>query len=134
VVAGQRVDGEAGEVVARAVAGYGLPWLGRFTSWNEMLLRFETGPAEKPAFFAPPARLLAMRMRLAHRERDQAVQDFTSQLDYLIAQKPRGRPDAGTAFDFLGFMEEVAMAHNLDVDVQAYAADTRKRAPRNPVS
>jgi hypothetical protein len=31
-------------------------------------------------------------------------------------------------------MEEVAMAHNLDVDVQAYAADTRKRAPRNPVS
>jgi hypothetical protein len=38
-------DGEAGEVIARALAGYGLPWLSRFTSWNEMLFRFETGPS-----------------------------------------------------------------------------------------
>jgi hypothetical protein len=127
-------DGEAGEVIARALAGYGLPWLSRFTSWNEMLFRFETGPTEAPAFFAPPARLLAMRMRLARGERDQAVQDFTSQLEYLITKTPRGGPGAETASGFLGFMEQVAQAHNLDVDVHAYAADIGRRAARNPAS
>ena len=116
-------DDEAAQVVAAGLTQYGLPWLDRYLSWDQILHQFEDGP--------PGNRLLAMGMRLARGEHDEAQHDFEQHLASLAAG-PGSRamqilkPDHTVAW-FIESLGRIAVAHHFDVDVRAYAAQGRRR-------
>jgi len=120
-------DGASGEVVAWGMAEYGLPWLAGFVSWDQILRQFEEGPAEGKH----RVRLLAMCMRIARGQHDEAERDFVEHLTYLATKPsdPRLRslnPDSSVV-PFIESLERLAVAHRFTVDVQAYAAQARQR-------
>lgn len=124
-------DEGSGEVVAWALAEYGLPWLGGFVSWDQMLHQFEEGPPDAFGQFRGKVRLLAMCMRLVRGEHDQAERDFIGHLAYLAA-KPTDpvhlavSPSYSISY-FIESLERLAIAHHFDVDVYAYARQARER-------
>jgi hypothetical protein len=123
-------DSEAGEIVAEALSDYGLPWLGRFVSWDQILRQFEEGPANSSGT-GGTARLLAMAMRLARSQHDEAERDFAEHLTYLATQPmdaiSRAFSPNYSVAPFIESLARHAVAHDFTVDVQAYAEQARRR-------
>jgi hypothetical protein len=122
-------DSEAAQVVAAGLTEYGLPWLDGYLSWDQLLHKFEDGPDRTE--FGPGNRLLAMGMRLARGEHDVAERDFEEHLTRL-ATRPGSRVQHVlnsnyTVAPFIESLERIAVAHHFDVDVQAFAAQARRR-------
>ena len=127
------LDEKGSELARAALAGYGLPWLGRFSAWGDTLSQLE-GDFDSSDWSSPPPRLVAMEMRIARGERDQAERVFTEHLEYtalLIPQElPGAREVLAAHFDML---EKIAMAHSFAVDVRAHAASASNRDPMRHV-
>jgi hypothetical protein len=125
------VSGESGDIVAAGLAEYGLPWLAGFASWDHILRQFEEGPADAFPQMGEWVRLLAMGMRLARGDHDEAERDFAEHLACLAA-KPRDAIHLAvmpyySVVPFIESLERLAIAHHFDVDVYAYAAQARQR-------
>jgi hypothetical protein len=123
-----RLDAEGGELARTALTEYGLPWLGRFSTWDDTLSQLEGDP-DSWAWLGPPW-LIAMGMRLARAERDEAERDFAEHLRRLSRPEQQELPGFREAlaahFDML---EKIAMANYFTVDVRAYAAAASNRDP-----
>jgi hypothetical protein len=122
------LDAEGGELARTALTEYGLPWLGRFSTWDDTLSQLEGDP-DSWAWLGPPW-LIAMGMRLARAERDEAERDFAEHLRRLSRPEQQELPGFREAlaahFDML---EKIAMANYFTVDVRAYAATASDRDP-----
>jgi len=128
-------DSEAAQVVAAGLAGCGLPWLDGFVSWDHILHQFEQQPIDALDRSVPGSqmagRLLPMCMRLARGDHDMAERAFAETLAYLAARpsdpRLRGLNPGSSVVPFIESLERLAVAHHLDVDVRAFAAQARAR-------
>src|SRR5215471_8464460 len=103
-------------IVSSAITGHALPWLARFSTWDDTLRQLEAAPAD-PNWFMSPPRLTAMRMRIARGERAAAEQDFAEHVEACV-KNPRNPGH----FKALG---EIAAQHSVKIDVAAAAARAR---------
>jgi hypothetical protein len=104
---------ELAAIASSAITGHALPWLARFSTWDDTLKRLEAAPAH-PNWFMSPPRLTAMRMRLARGEHAAAERDFAEHLDAWV-KNPRNP-------SHLEFLAEIAAQQCFKVEVAAAKA------------
>ena len=100
-------------IVSSAITGHALPWLARFSTWDDTLRQLEAAPAD-PNWFMSPPRLTAMRMWLARGEHAAAERDFAEHMDAWM-KNPRTP-------SHLEFLAEIAAQHSFKVEVAAATA------------
>jgi hypothetical protein len=100
-------------IVRSAITGRALPWLTRFSTWDDTLRQLEAAPAD-PNWFMSPPRLTAMRMRLARGEHAAAERDFAEHVDASV-KNPRHPAH-------LEFLAKIAAQHSFKVEVAAAKA------------
>jgi hypothetical protein len=100
-------------IVSSAITGHALPWLARFSTWDDTLRQLEAAPAD-PNWFMSPPRLTAMRVRLARGEHADAKRDFAEHMDAWM-KNPRNP-------SHLEFLAEIAAQHSFKVEVAAATA------------
>jgi Domain of unknown function (DUF4304) len=103
---------ELAATITSAITGYALPWLARFSRWDDPLRQLEQAPAD-PNWFAPPARLTVMEMHLARGNHAAAQQAFKEHLDAYLAR--HGHPG------HLDFLAEIARRNSFNIDIPATA-------------
>lgn len=94
-------------IVSSAITGHALPWLARFSTWDDTLRQLEAAPADPNWFMSP--RLTAMRMRLARGERAAAERDFAEHVDAWV-KNPRTP-------GHLEVLAKIAVQHSFKVEV-----------------
>src|SRR5262249_7835333 len=103
-------------IVSSAITGHALPWLARFSTWDDTLRQLEAAPAD-PNWFLSPARLTPLRRRIGRGEPAAAEQDFAEHVEACV-KNPRNPGH----FKVLG---EIAAQHSFKIDVAAAAARAR---------
>jgi uncharacterized protein DUF4304 len=100
-------------IVSSAITGHALPWLARFSTWDDTLRQLEAAPADPGGFMSSP-RLTAMWMRLARGEHAAAERDFAEYMDAWV-KNPRNPVH-------LQVLAEIAAQHSFKVEVAAAKA------------
>jgi hypothetical protein len=94
--------------ITSAITGYALPWLARFSTWDDTLRQLDQAPA-RPNYSASPPRLLAMKMHLARGNYPAAQQAFSEHLDAHLTNPYHP--------SHLQFLAEIARWNSFDIDV-----------------
>jgi hypothetical protein len=94
--------------VAHALNAFGFPWLDQLSDLDQVLEILERSALPDPEFNAP-IRLVAMRIRLAKGDRQQAELDFA---DHVAFERERGIPSG-----HLEYLARIATAENFNVSV-----------------
>jgi Domain of unknown function (DUF4304) len=105
------LDASADELAATitsVITGYGLPWLARFSAWDDTLRQLQQAPAD-PRWFRSPHRLTLMNMHLARGNHTAAQQAFKDHLDDHLAR--HGHPG------HLEFLAEIARRNSFNIDI-----------------
>jgi hypothetical protein len=101
------------DIVSSAITGHALPWLARFSTWDDTLRQLEAAPAD-PTWFMSSPRLTAMRTRLARGGHAAAERDFADHLDAWV-KNPRNPVH-------LEVLAKIAAQHSFKVEVAAAKA------------